>query len=311
MRCSQCCENSEQFLFGQQKCFLLYWTRENAIDWRGVALSEEEKQIGKRIRVVRKEHGVSQRLAAAQMGLSRQQLDRIERGEVAIRLGPALRFCEFTNRNPLWLAFGEPQNRFGFFWPREKEAGSWEIVSVGGDWTSDQVVAEAASKDATLLQTIRRHRERFPKMTSFFATSNRDPRWSAGPAKPIGALFLGGRDVNYQLTSPGTFSIVSSMNLRQVSFWPSLRERIQRFVRERGMKSALARDIGITRQAVNALLNEKYVPAGEQMLKLSKWVDLAEAQQKQSAGVSEARPAPKTRERKSKHEKPSSDRKKK
>jgi len=277
-----------------------------------VALTVEEAQIGKRIRFVRKEHRISQRLAAAQMGISRQQLDRIERGEVAVRFVPALRFCEFTNRNPLWLAFGEDQNRFGFFWPREKEVGIWEIVNIGGDWASDQAVVKAASEDATLLQTLQKHRERFPSAVSFFATSNRNPRWSAGPAKPIGALFLGAGDVNRQLTTQPPFAIVGSMNLRQVSFWPTLRQKIQRFVQQRGMKSALARDIGITRQAVNALLNEKYIPSGEQVLKLSKWVEIAEVQQKKSAGsVSEARPARKTRKRKSKHEKPQSDHRKK
>ena len=88
--------------------------------------------------------------------------------------------------------------------------------------------------------------------------------------------------------------------------------QIRNLVRLRGAKAALARDIGISRQAINALLDKKYVPSGEFALRLAMWVDWRMAKQKKSAGsVSEAQPARKTRTQKSKHEKPSSDRKKK
>lgn len=275
-----------------------------------MALSAEEAEIGKRMLLARREHGANQALTARRMLLSRDQLKRIERSEVAVRLVPALRFCEFANRNPLWLAFGEDENRFGFFWPKERDDGSWILLAIGDDWASDAAIAESVAQDLTLLEAIHKYNERFSRATRFFATSDTQPGWSIGvPPRPIGALFLD--NVNEQLTTPAKFGIVGSMNLQKESFWPVLREKIRNLVQRRGAKSALARDIGVTRQAVNALLSKKYIPSGEQVLKLSKWLEIAEAQQKQSAGSASTRPAPKTRERKSKHEKPNSDRQKK
>jgi hypothetical protein len=49
------------------------------------------------------------------MGLSRDQLKRIEGGQAVVRFSPAFLFCHFTSTSPLWLAFGEPEKRFGFF----------------------------------------------------------------------------------------------------------------------------------------------------------------------------------------------------
>ena len=117
-------------------------------------------------------------------------------------------------------------------------------------------------------------------------------------------------NINELLTNQLRFGTIGAMRLRKTSLWPALREQILKLVRQRGMKSVLARDIGVSRQEINALLSRKGTrgPSAEYALRLSKWVEIAEAQQKQSAGVSEA-PARKIR-RKSKHEKPT-DRKKK
>src|SRR5437899_4658877 len=78
-------------------------------------LSPEEIEIGKLISLVRTEYGVSRRLAAEQIGSSPDQLKRIERGEVAMRFLPAILFCQLADISPLWLAFGEPEERSGFF----------------------------------------------------------------------------------------------------------------------------------------------------------------------------------------------------
>ena len=234
--------------------------------------------------LVRKEHGASQALTARRMRLSRDQLKRIERGEVAVRLVPALRFCEFTNRNPLWLALGEGENRFGFFWPKETAERTWVLLSIGDDWASDKAVVEGNAQDLTLLNVIHAHRERFSRATRFFATSDTDPRLSTGGFRPrrIGAVF--GRNVKYALTSQPAFIVAGSMKPKEFSLWPSLREKILNVVQQRGMKSALARDMGVSRQAVNALLNKKRsdVPSA-QYAWLSHWVEMAEAHQKPSS----------------------------
>ena len=80
-----------------------------------MALTADEIAVGKRIFLARKEYGVTRRAAAARMWLSYHQLNRIERGEVATPFLPALLFCEFADLNPLWLAFGERESKFGFF----------------------------------------------------------------------------------------------------------------------------------------------------------------------------------------------------
>jgi DNA-binding XRE family transcriptional regulator len=242
-----------------------------------VALSSEEAQIGKRIRLVREELGASQVSAARRMLLSRDQLKRIERGEVAVRFFPVLFFCDFTNTNPLWLAFGEPEKRLGFFGVR------------GGKVSQDLM----ENPNARFLEIMQTHREIF-RSASFF---RRPADYS---------------DVNILLTNHLEFGKVGSMNLQKVSFWPRLREEIRKLVKQRGMKSALARDIGVSRQAINALLGRKYAPSAEYALRLSKWVEVAKAQQKKGAGgASTTQPAQKTRKRKSKYEKPKSDQKRK
>ena len=271
-------------------------------------LTAEEAQIGRRIRLAREEHGANQSLTARRIFLSRDQLKRIECGKVAVRPLPALRFCEFTNRNPLWLAFGEPENRFGFFWvmpTQTMDQGLQEFkVGASDDWESDPIFAQ----DLTFLQMMMKCRDRFSDGTRFFATSDTEPRWRLGESeKPIGAVFQSRLNVNRQLTTRGKSEIVQSMNLKKSSLWPRLRERIRKLVQRRGTKAALADDIGVSRQAVNALLGKKYVPSAEFTLRLSKWVELAEAQQK-NADHASTRPARKTRKRKSKHEKPNSDR---
>lgn len=265
-----------------------------------MALSVEEAEVGSRIRLVRKEHGVSQRLAAAQMGLSRQQLDRIERGDVSVRFVPGLRFCEFTNRNPLWLAFGEPENRFGFYrieydpTPKRGYRVLRNITRIG---------ASQIASDAIFLEVMQRDKKDYRAESS--ETSNEKPRGSIELR-----IAVYGDNVRRQMTNQFKFGNVGSMKLQKASFWPALRERIRKLVQQHGMKSTLARDIGVSRQAINSLLSKQrpYVPSAEYALRLSRWVEIAEAQQKQSAGVSEA-PALKTRRKSTTCEKPT-DRKK-
>jgi transcriptional regulator with XRE-family HTH domain len=94
--------------------------------------------------------------------------------------------------------------------------------------------------------------------------------------------------------------------------WGSLRRRIRAATRERGARARLARKFRVTPQAVAEWLSGASAPTAETTLRLLEWVTAEEAKQKKSAGnVSETRPARKTQTRKSKHEKPHSDHRKK
>jgi transcriptional regulator with XRE-family HTH domain len=77
-----------------------------------------------------------------------------------------------------------------------------------------------------------------------------------------------------------------------------------------GAQSALARHLGISRQALNAWLSSAALPTAENTLQLLKWVEAEEAkttQQKSNPGRVCARPGRMTRNKKStSNEKPKS-----
>src|SRR6266542_251946 len=270
-----------------------------------------------------------QRFAARQMWLSRDKLNRIERGEMAVPFFAGLLFCKLTDLNPLFLAFGNSEKRFGFFAFR------------GADLHRDL----NEHPGATFLEILNKHRRDF----HIFALGHaRDRELNESPEslRLFRALYvleppadektkcamysvlqdvldpsvdrqdqeelirhLQGEGVQHPIKGTRNPSLIRHISKQLLTIqpvsetvesmrrkeWPQLRERIQKLVRRRGMKSALAREIGVSRQAINALLSRKGTrgPSAEYALRLSKWVEIAEAQQKQSAGVSEA-PARKT-----------------
>jgi transcriptional regulator with XRE-family HTH domain len=238
------------------------------------------------------------------MLLSLPQLKRVERGEVSVRFLPALRFCEFTDTNPLWLAFGDPENPFGFYWIQhtpDREVGYRVLANITG------VAASEVAGDAIFLEVMQRHKRDYQAAGRSMPTTETQ-RWSL-----LRGIVLDRDYVSYQLTNQRKFGNVGSMKLQRASFWPELRERIRKLVQQRGMKSALARDIGVSRQAINSLLSKKrpYVPSAEYALRLSKWVEIAKAQQKKAPLVGKHEQRKQPEKRKSKHEKPHSDHRKK
>jgi transcriptional regulator with XRE-family HTH domain len=83
------------------------------------------------------------------------------------------------------------------------------------------------------------------------------------------------------------------------------------FTDKHGERAALARELDVSRQTLNVWLSGDAMPSAEYTLRLLEWATAKEANLKKSAGSAETRPARTTQTRKSKHEKPSSDRKKK
>lgn len=284
-----------------------------------MAITAEERQVGRRIRLVRNKQGVLQRFAARQMWLSRDQLNRIERGEVAAPFFAGLLFCLLTDLNPLWLAFGDSEERFGFF--------AFRGANLHRDLNQNA--------GATFLEILKRHRADFLRFARMHA---RDQGLYQSPQSIslFRLLYLSRPPQDEHVKNVGTYNVLQGIDpssieqvpvtgrrnaalIKDVSKrlltiqqapetvdpmrreWPQLRERIQKLVRKRGMRSALARDIGVSRQAINAVLSRKgtHGPSAEYALRLSKWVEIAEAKQQKSAGSAITRPARKTR-RKSK-----------
>ncbi len=262
-------------------------------------LPEWQRAIGKRVRTARIRFKLSQAKLANLIGLTRDQLNNVELGRVALRFQPGWNLCLQLDLNPAWLLSGDGE-RHGFvdlsgmnevpddvLFSDLMENLSAEDVQWPGyskyreDSLRSSLAGEARSGDelAAKLGTLTNWLKHVsPKLHSEF--------WTAMAKAARDFVGRQNKYVSDQLTKQIEFGKVGSMNLQKVSFWHALRERIRKLVQKRGMKSALARDIGVSRQAINSLLKKKrpYVPSAEYALRLSKWVEVAEA--KQSAGVS-------------------------
>jgi transcriptional regulator with XRE-family HTH domain len=238
--------------------------------------SFEEAQIGERIRLVRSEDGVSRPLAARQMGLTPDQLKRIESGEVAVRFFPAILFCQFADINPLWLAFGEPEKRFGFF---------------GVKFT----IAVEKTFKPRFLEVMERNKERYRAASGSYTY---DRERDADAKKQVGTLSI----KRY---------LIPEMIVETPPSWNELRTILVAKTESAKAKVELARRLGVTMAAISQWRSGASAPTADNALRILEWIRETEAEQKQSAGsVSESRPTPKPLTRKSKHEKPSPNRKK-
>lgn len=88
--------------------------------------------------------------------------------------------------------------------------------------------------------------------------------------------------------------------------------RLEKVTAQPGVtKTALAAAIGIGATQIWKYLNGKSQPSGEVALLMLKWVEDMEREIKKSPGGAETPPRPKTRSKKSSHEKPRSNPRKK
>ena len=244
--------------------------------------TETDAEIGARLKQLRIEYGFSRTEIGAQIGLTADQIKRIETAKVSLRFGPGWRLCEFTKTNPLWLAFGEIHPRIGFapYAPRASDASADE----GNRF--QEVMVDWADKYAQ-------------RRTRFFKTSADTQRIFAEVR--LGKLnFLAETGVKRYLAH----EMAASMT------WPDLRERLSLATASKGARTALARSFRVTSAAVSQWLSGKAAPKADTTLRLLQWVTAEEAKQKSAPALRSTRPAQKTRKRKSKHEKPRSDRKK-
>jgi transcriptional regulator with XRE-family HTH domain len=236
------------------------------------------------MRQLRLDYGLSQRTVAEQIGLSRDQLNRIERGLVSPRFAPCWTFCEFTGANPLWLAFGEPYGRLGF------AAGDMSDVPAGKPFNEAMrdMEGDYIQYRSRLLKVPGPPRIRFSMVL--------DP-----PSK--------------KSVAPRLFKhYLSSDMASRTHTWENLRSRLHAATKSPGAKGALAHHFNVSAAAVSQWLSGASAPTADTTLRLLEWVTAEEAQSKQKkrAGSAETRPALETRKSKStSHEKAKSDRKKK
>jgi len=267
---------------------------------------------------------MSQRLFAFSFGWSAQQLKRIEAGEVAPRFGAVWNLCFMAQLNPLWLAFGEPYLRYGFssFPVFEKhpeltpETPFIDVMRViGAEYkTENDKLKWGARSSSAKRPDMFVFRESLAELTAKFA--EKIPR---AEEQRFMAYLVACADRFVARKAISTKTIDTALNIQnkwrlmatsRKSHWQQLRKEVAAATVKRGCRAALARVLHVTPQALNEWLQGRSAPPAEQTLRLLKWVTAEEATQKKRAGSAETRPARETRKRKSKHEKPSSDRKK-
>lgn len=230
----------------------------------------------------RVEQRFSQRVIAAEIGLSRNQLNRIERGEVSVRFRPAWEFCRFMDLNPLWLAFGDPYEQLGF--------APGELSDVSEDGPFRPSMLSIAGEYSTY------------RSMEFRIQGPPNIRFSRIFDRPQKELVADSTVKHYLV----------HMGKRPLS-WKQLRKRLADACREPGAKTALSRRFNISTAAVSQWLSGATAPKADTTLGLLRWVEEAEAKQQQSksAGSATTRPAPKTPKGKIKpNEKNKSDQKK-
>ena len=252
-------------------------------------LPDSERAIGKRIRAARTKFRLSQSRLAPIIGLTRDQLNNVEIGRVALRCEPGWELCAELDLNPLWLAFGEGQphgfvdiSGSEFFFgdtlfsqlmhdiAREDPLETWPGYAEyrKTELNSDRGRTVQASIEALLQKWLNQIKPN--QRADFLKIVERSARDFA---------HSGRHNVNQELIARSEAVRIGSMKLHKAALWPRLRERIRKAVRKRGMKAALARDIGLSRQAINAVLTAKkgYRPSAEYTLRLREWVKAAEA----------------------------------
>ena len=76
-------------------------------------LAPTEQVIGARVKLARKRIGLTQRKLADWIGVTRDRLNNLEIGRVALRFHPGWEICRQLNLNPMWLVEGK-EEMFGF-----------------------------------------------------------------------------------------------------------------------------------------------------------------------------------------------------
>jgi DNA-binding XRE family transcriptional regulator len=277
-------------------------------------LSENECDVGRRLRVVRKWLRLSQGALAPLIASSRDQLNNVELGRAALRFTPAWNFCAEFDLNPLWLSHGEsPLEHFVDFDTSRilDEDPFCEVMDGLREWYREWRAQQLRTPGSSYVRAASRLGDWLPHARV------EERRRFVETIQKAASEFIRQPIIKSQtyFTTSTHHALVGTMALDKAAFWPRLRNRIARVVKERGMKAKLARDVGITRQAVDAWFStsrgKPAAPSAEITLRLLEWIPVAEAQQKKRGDRVGPRPPHKPpKQRKSPYENRNSGRRK-
>lgn len=276
-------------------------------------LPEREIKISGRVHDMRRFFGFSRTEFAHSIGLPMEKLKRVELARMALPYDMAKAILDHMNGDPVWLATGDGSPRQGAFsmpgLPLSASPGAL-FTSVFDAWVAD--VVAGLRFETRRLTTVRRlqsalehHIDRVPserlelfaeKVLALIPEAAKAVGWDDGDivrgrARRILRRFadaglvdsdtpklittrLGPESpfVNQCLTewqNPSTIGPVTK-NIRSL---PELVNELRNRTRQRGAKASLARDLKVSRQAVNQWLSGESTPSGETALALLKWVE--------------------------------------
>lgn len=236
-------------------------------------LTAEEAQIAERIRRVRTDQRISQRLAASRMGLSRDQLKRIERGEVSVRFFPGWNFCQFADANPLWLAFGDPEKRFGFV----------------------ACANATVDENARFLDVLKRYGERYRTFRffvheSWFESGSVFSDKESVLNEKIIALDRRQTDAEKKTIARKDIKryLIPAM-AADIPTWETLRMILRGKTQTGKAKANLARYTGVSLAAVSQWRSGASAPTADKTLRVLRWVRKIDAHQPNQKNAPEAR----------------------
>lgn len=249
--------------------------------------------------------------------MTRDQIAKIETGRMALRFLAGWKVCERLNVNQLWLATGRfPQKPFcrvsiADIITRIPERAWFAEVCLGVLLFDDlKTATTAAARDTVeyidsslppgpspppgLLENhcaaakgaLRHYNEQKLKNWIIDLLNNDAPLyWQVGMAAT--ALEVLTEHIAAEKKSKlGVDTIAPPAILRSMSpatgYWKALVNRLLKLTSRTGAKAQLARELEVTRQAVNKWLSGKGAPSAELTLRVLHWVEQAEVKPKQS-----------------------------
>jgi transcriptional regulator with XRE-family HTH domain len=204
--------------------------------------------------MIRKEHRMSQPFVAHHLGVSRDQIERIESGTATVRFFVGWSFCRLTNTNPLWVVEGDPQSKHGFV-----------------DCANSSVPPESSLADVMRTYGKRYRVYRFLNQSAAFesgAVFSDQPSMLAADYIKLGPPDPPQFEVPKNLL--GKLSIKHS--LRSTMTWQELRSVLRSETETPTAKAALASFLGVSLAAVSQWRSGASAPTAEKVLRILDWL---------------------------------------
>lgn len=270
-------------------------------------LPPRELAIGRRLREFRESSFVERTAMARAVGIQADRLVSYEIGRAPLKWGIFLKIWAWFALHPRWLATGKgfKQLEFRGFENLIKDIDPRALFSEA----YDSRIAEILSKERFVVVTpVAMIGSLLDAHYQGFKGGGPLPDWAPeGSGMEKLATAERERPNSDCKVLPNTSSDVSwpSVTAEPGEFWAALRSRLERATSARGSKSALAELMNVSRATVTEWLAGASAPTADNTLRLLRWVEERERENKYPARVT-ARAGRKTQAGKSSEEKPDS-----